>query len=521
MDAMNSRAASRLTRGMLLQGRYRIQQLIGSGGMSYVYAANDERLMGKQWAIKESIPLGVDRDHLIREMKWLTALHHPNLPHIVDFFAPDQDGHAYLVMELVDGVTLMERMKQKGISFQDVVSIAIQLCDALHYLHRQDPPIIYRDLKPSNVMICADGSFKLIDFGIARQLKADSLADTVKLGTIGFAAPEQYEGLQSDARTDLYAVGALLAYMLTDGKWNGNVPLREELMRVDTSKGFHHIINKLLSIKPDDRYASALELMNVLRDFDASYTTRHSDHNGQPHIHTDRYNNHSQGKVIALLGSAPGLGTTHTALSIAYAAARLYKGKVAYVDAAGIDSLTIPSLYSYVEGEQWEEAHDEAASFTWNGVCHISMFHQDSSTMSKLVAQLQAQFQLIVLDLGSGMEDYRLVEFMRAEASGLIGTSVPWRHAGDELPLERIREHEYTRWSYLIPHHYEAHIRQHRAYGLCARVIGFPNCPDPFRGSIQLDQWVEKWLQTTISLYGRRRFRSWFRRMPKQQEGKG
>ena len=90
--------------------------------------------------------------------------------------------------------------------------------------------------------------------------------------------------------------------------------------------------------------------MNVLRDFDASYTTRHSDHNGQPHIHTDRYNNHSQGKVIALLGSAPGLGTTHTALSIAYAAARLYKGKVAYVDAAGIDSLTIPSLYNYVEG---------------------------------------------------------------------------------------------------------------------------------------------------------------------------
>lgn len=518
---MKNRAASRLTRGMLLQERYRIQQLIGSGGMSYVYAAIDERLMGKQWAIKESVPLAVDRDHLLREMKWLTALRHPNLPHIVDFIAPDQDGHAYLVMELVEGVTLQEKMKRSGIRFQEAVSIALQLCDALHYLHHQEPPIIYRDLKPSNVMIIDDGSIKLIDFGIARQLKVDSQADTVKLGTIGFAAPEQYEGKQSDPRTDLFAVGALLAYLLSDGKWNGNIPLREELLRADIAKGFSSIIVKLLSFHPTDRYQSAMELMKVIRPFSEHHVNPHAMNGSSYDSLHEKYSSNSQGKVIALLGSAHGLGTTHTALSIAYSAARLFKGKVAYVDAADVHSHTIPLLYSHVEGEEWSEAQDDESFFTWNGVCHIPLNHLDNNSMSRLMPHLQTKFQFIVLDLGSGAEEFRFVEFMRAAASALVGSAVPWRNPQMELPLERMIEYEYTRWSYFVPAQQLEQIREHPAYGACTQIIGFPYCPDPFRGSAHLDQWVDKWLSSTVAQRGRRRFGNWFRRVHKQQEVKG
>lgn len=255
--------------GQLLHGRYRIVRLLGSGGMSSVYLAEDERLAGKHWAIKVSKPAVRDMEQLVHEARLLTALRHPHLPLIVDFYPPDASGRAYLVMEYIEGVTLGERMRERPISFAEAIGYAMPICEALSYLHSRHPPIVFRDMKPSNIMLTRLGHVKLIDFGIARNVDADKEHDTVKLGTVGFAAPEQYDGKQSDARTDLYGIGALLAHMMSAGRWKGELPLQPQCLADDVPAGFLPVLVKLLAIRPEHRYQSAQELLEVLRPFAA------------------------------------------------------------------------------------------------------------------------------------------------------------------------------------------------------------------------------------------------------------
>ncbi|MGZ9584176.1 serine/threonine protein kinase [Paenibacillus marinisediminis] len=521
MGTTGTRMPSCLARGMLFQGRYRIARLIGSGGMSYVYAASDERLMGKQWAIKESIPLDYDRDHLFREAQWLTALRHANLPIIVDFFPPDASGHAYLVMELIEGETLAERVKSKQISLQEAVSIALQLCDALQYLHQQHPPIIYRDLKPSNVMLTSEGTVKLIDFGIARQHDVRADSDTVKLGTIGFAAPEQYEGRQSDARTDLYAVGAILAYMLTGGKWCGTVRFRSEMVHEAADEEFGNIIVKLLSPRPENRYGSASELMEEIRAYSESRfqnTNRHGTVNARHEELPNRHNSlsqlsRSQGAVVALLGASSGLGTTHAALTIAHAAARLFKGKVAYVDAAGQHSATVAALNRVMDSADIEIRSEQP--YLCNSVHHIHLSGEEQGKyggnhrIDNLMPQWQSQYDLIVLDLGEGQESYRMIEFMRASSSWLIGSAAPWRLQHLSGTLTYLQECNYKRWNYLVPHASMNSLRMHPARPACQRVIGFPTCLDPFNGNAAIDQWMLKWILPSSTLKPRYWLRRW------------
>jgi serine/threonine-protein kinase len=207
----------------LLAGRYKINGELGEGGMGAVYLVDDMRLVGKQWAVKEmsddAIPDPVERRQAIQafrqEAQMLAALDHANLPKVIDFFT--ENGNQYLVMEFVPGVTL-EMLLQRAngpLSEASVLDYAGQLCAVLDYLHKRTPPIIFRDLKPANIMIQPDGRLKLIDFGIARHFKPGQGGDTQAMGTPGYAAPEQYGKGQTDARSDIYALGATLHYLLT------------------------------------------------------------------------------------------------------------------------------------------------------------------------------------------------------------------------------------------------------------------------------------------------------------------
>ena len=150
-----------------------------------------------------------------REAQLLRRLRHPNLPPVSDEFAIGDRN--YLVMEYVPGSTLQQMLDRGEGPFPEsrVVAWANQLCDVLDYLHRQQPPIIFRDLKPANIMIDREGTVKLIDFGIARLFTPGKSRDTTTLGTPGYAAPEQYGKGQTDARSDLYALGATLPFLLT------------------------------------------------------------------------------------------------------------------------------------------------------------------------------------------------------------------------------------------------------------------------------------------------------------------
>lgn len=209
--------------GQTLQNRYRILGLLGQGGMGAVYLAADTRLGGKTIAIKEMSDASLSTiqqrqqaiDAFRQEAQMLALLNHPNLPKVTDYFT--ENGKHYIVMEFVEGETLEDYLGRRGqqVSETEARGWAAQLCDVLGYLHRQNPPVIFRDLKPANVMLTPQGQLKLIDFGIARFFKAGKPGDTLVMGTPGYAAPEQHGKGQTDGRSDVYSLGVLLHHVLT------------------------------------------------------------------------------------------------------------------------------------------------------------------------------------------------------------------------------------------------------------------------------------------------------------------
>jgi serine/threonine-protein kinase len=220
---MASPATGTLPQQTVLQDRYVVMQKLGQGGMGAVYRAGDRRLSTVTWAVKEMSQSAVTgplerqqaRDAFRHEAEMLAALNHPNLPRVTDHF--EQDGKAYLVMEYVPGETLLSFLMREGLPQPQarVFEWARQLCAALDYLHTQSPPIIFRDLKPANIMLTPNGQVKLIDFGIARLFKPGQAKDTQAFGTVGYSAPEQYGKGQTDARSDVYSLGVLLHQLLT------------------------------------------------------------------------------------------------------------------------------------------------------------------------------------------------------------------------------------------------------------------------------------------------------------------
>ena len=259
--------------GSIVDGKYKILNKIGQGGMSVVYLAMNERA-NKQWAIKEVRKDGtkdyeVVKQGLIAETDILKRLNHPHLPSIIDVI--DCDDTFLIVMDYIEGRTLDYWLKKEGAQPQErVVEWAKQICDVLGYLHSRKPPIIYRDLKPSNVMLKPDGKIMIIDFGTAREFKEQSIEDTKCLGTQGYAAPEQYGGHgQTDARTDIYNLGATMYHLLTGH--NPSLPPYEmypiRQWNPALSSGLEEIVTKCTQRNPNDRYQSCAELMYALEHF--------------------------------------------------------------------------------------------------------------------------------------------------------------------------------------------------------------------------------------------------------------
>ena len=260
--------------GSIIDGKYKILNKIGQGGMSVVYLAMNERA-NKQWAIKEVRKDGtkdyeVVKQGLIAETDILKRLNHPHLPSIIDVI--DCDDTFLIVMDYIEGRTLDHWLKKEGAQPQErVVEWAKQICDVLGYLHSRKPPIIYRDLKPSNVMLKPDGKIMIIDFGTAREFKEQSIEDTKCLGTQGYAAPEQYGGHgQTDARTDIYNLGATMYHLLTGH--NPTLPPYEiypiRQWNPSLSSGLEAIVTKCTQRNPNDRYQSCAELMYALEHYD-------------------------------------------------------------------------------------------------------------------------------------------------------------------------------------------------------------------------------------------------------------
>lgn len=260
--------------GSVIDGKYKILNLIGQGGMSTVYLAMNERA-NKQWAIKEVRREGVYHYEVVRqglamELELLKKLHHPYLPDIADVI--EGDNSLLIVMDYIEGNTLDRILNAYGPQpMADVIRWAKQLCEVLHYLHTRKPPVIYRDLKPSNIMLRPNGDICLIDFGTAREYKEKQLEDTTCLGTRGYAAPEQYGGQgQTDARTDLYCLGMTLYHLLT-GHNAAKPPYEIRPIREwnpSLSQGLETVIRKCTNKNPEERYQNCAELLYDLEHYE-------------------------------------------------------------------------------------------------------------------------------------------------------------------------------------------------------------------------------------------------------------
>src|SRR3984957_18200449 len=260
-----------LNPGKVLANRYLIEKMLGGGGMGVVYLARDQRLANRPCAIKEMVDHFIDQaqrleanDYFAREADTLAQLKHQAIPAITDRF-DDQNRH-YLVMEYVEGRNLEEELAARGEPLPEglVIDIARQLCDVLAYLHGLAPSIIYRDMKPSNVMLTEKGRVVLVDFGIARLFKAARKGTMI--GTLGFAPPEQYQGI-ADPRSDIYSLGATLHYVVTGRDPEkfppfSFPPIRD--LRPDISSNLTGAIDRALAYDMNGRPATIQEFRDML-----------------------------------------------------------------------------------------------------------------------------------------------------------------------------------------------------------------------------------------------------------------
>ena len=262
--------------GDIVQERYAVVRPLGSGGFGAVFLATDSRLGNRQIALKYFATAHMRPDEAAQaaqlfqsEAHTLANLNHPNLTPVLDYF--DVSDGWVLVMAYVPGDSLATLQKRLNGPFGEhqVIDWAIELCTVLDYLHRQRPPLVFRDLKPSNIMRTPDGKLMLIDFGIVRTFKEGQHQDTVQMGTPGYAPPEQYGG-QTEPRSDLYSLGATMYVLLTGERLTGGLLIPSVRERSpDVSPALDDLVRRMTALRPQERPASALAVRSELEQIRA------------------------------------------------------------------------------------------------------------------------------------------------------------------------------------------------------------------------------------------------------------
>lgn len=269
----------RLAQDQLLKARYRVLGQVGRGGFAAVYKAEDVQYRNRLVAVKEMSQNGVSPEELAedieafqREAHLLAGLQHPHLPRIYDHF--ESEGRWYLIMDFIEGETLensLRKQERQRLSLKQGLEISLQICSVLDYLHTRRPQVIFRDLKPANIMRTPSGHLYLIDFGIARHFKPGQIKDTMPFGSPGYAAPEQYGKTQSTPQSDIYSLGMLLHQMLSghDPAEKPFLPPPLELDGAPAKAQLAELIVRMTSLDAAQRPRNIAEVQTALRRLDA------------------------------------------------------------------------------------------------------------------------------------------------------------------------------------------------------------------------------------------------------------
>ena len=283
-DGKRSAKLKPLTEGTLLNGRYEIVRKIGGGGMGAVYLASDNNLGGVLRAVKEMVQSHIEEEQqdkaindFKRESMILSTLDHPSIPTIYDYFYDSDEGRFYLVMKYISGGDLSSRLRsapEGKIDEKSITQWAIQVTDVLDYLHSQPSTIVYRDLKPSNIMLDGNsGRVMLIDFGIARAISQKEEKGVTAVGTMGYAPPELFSG-NVEPRSDVYSLGSTMFHLLTGADPQSNPLLifdfqknpRPRQINSQLSDQIERIMMRAVEYSSDARFASAAEMKAVLEE---------------------------------------------------------------------------------------------------------------------------------------------------------------------------------------------------------------------------------------------------------------
>jgi eukaryotic-like serine/threonine-protein kinase len=282
-DGKNKQKLKPLDEGTVLNGRYEIVRKIGGGGMGAVYLASDKNLGGVLRAVKEMVQSYIEDEQqekavndFKRESLLLTSLDHQSIPTIYDYFFDEKEARFYLVMKYISGGDLSSRLRSAPtgrVDELDVTKWAIQITDVLDYLHNRQPPIVYRDLKPANIMVDGNsGRTMLIDFGIARWVNKEEKGVTA-VGTMGYAPPELFSG-NVEARSDIYSLGSTMFHLLTGADPQSNPLLifdfqknpRPRQINTQLSDQMERILMRAVEYNADKRFASAAEMRQMLEE---------------------------------------------------------------------------------------------------------------------------------------------------------------------------------------------------------------------------------------------------------------
>ncbi|GHO90645.1 hypothetical protein KSF_006930 [Reticulibacter mediterranei] len=282
----------RLLANVLLKQRYRIIASIGKGGMGAVYHAEDTQLGNRKVAVKEMSQSSLSpqeqqaaADAFRQEALLLARLQHRSLPSIFDHF--EEHGRWYLVMSFIEGETLADYLRHTRsgkLLLSEVLQIGMELCTVLSYLHTQQPAIIFRDLKPSNIMRTSDGHIYLIDFGIARHFKPGQAKDTAYYGSMGYAPPEQYGKAQTTPRSDIYSLGAVL-YQLLSGHNPSTTPFRFPPLQSYVSTVPVDLATFITSMLELDENKRPMSMLIVNQKLQSLATSPHAAPYPQPPLH--------------------------------------------------------------------------------------------------------------------------------------------------------------------------------------------------------------------------------------------